>query len=395
VASVRRQRACAVLAVALAALSLALAAGPGRAAPPARLTVVGAPQVVFDWSSEACSPNEEADLPARALRDASGQVELFLSHYVNYRLVGHSLRWLHPDCRPVMASPENGHPAAFADRQWIGSLSSRDGQTVWALVHDEYQGNRHPGHCPSGSYYGCWYNSITLARSRDGGRSFQPVPGRRLVAAPSFRFRPGVRPLGIFGPSNIVRGPDGALYSLLGVRDLSGRRGVCPVRTRTIGSAASWRASDGHGFSLRFGDPYRGAQRPRLPCRLVAAGRIAEMTESLTFNTVLDRYLLVGLAPPGPLSVGPKVWGIYYSTSTDLIHWTPRTLITRAVSKQSFRCGGPSPIAYPSLIDPHSRSRTFATSGAHPYLYYTQFNYRDCRQTEDRDLARMRLSISP
>jgi hypothetical protein len=395
VASAGRRRAGSVLAAALAALSLALAAGPGRAASQPRLTVVGTPQVVFDWSSEACSPSEEADLPARALREAGGQVELFLSHYVNYRLVGPSLQQLHPDCRPVMSSPENGHPGAFADREWIGSLFSRDGRTVWALVHDEYQGNRHPRRCPSGSYYRCWYSSITLARSRDGGRTFHPVPGRKLVAPPPFRYRPDVGPLGVFGPSNIVRGPDGALYSLLGVRDLTGRRGVCPVRTRTIGATAGWRAWDGHGFSLRFGDPYRGLQRPRLPCRLVAPGRIAEMTESLTFNTVLDRYLLIGLAPPGPLSVGRKTWGIYYSTSTDLVHWTSRTLITRAVSKQSFRCGGPSPIAYPSLIDPHSRSRTFATSGADPYLYYTQFNYQGCHQTEDRDLARMRLLISP
>ena len=76
------------------------------------------------------------------------------------------------------------------------------------------------------------------------------------------------------------------------------------------------------------------------------------MTESLTYNYTLGRYLLVGLAPPGPMSVGAKVTGLYYSTSSDLINWTPRTLLAGAVSTETYACGGPSPIAYPSVIDP-------------------------------------------
>jgi hypothetical protein len=119
------------------------------------------------------------------------------------------------------------------------------------------------------------------------------------------------------------------------------------------------------------------------------------MAESLTYNTALGSYLLVGLAPPGAESIGPKATGIYFSTSEDLVHWSERKLITRAVTPHNYVCGGPSPLAYPSLIDPESASRTFATSGAHPYLYYTQFRYQDCRRTPERDLMRVALEVSP
>lgn len=337
------------------------------------------------------------DQPARAFRDFRGRVQLLLSHYVNYRLIGRSLGRLRPDCVPVMSSSENPRPAAFADRQWISSVFTRDGRTVWALVHDEYQGNLHPGRCPSGSYYRCWYNAITLARSSDGGRTYR-VAGRvsrRLVAAPPFRYRADLGMRGVFAPSNIVPGRDGAHYALLRVRDLNDRQGVCAMRAGRISSPRSWRAWGGEGFDVRFGNPYRSQQRRRISCELIEPEAIAGMTESLTFNTALHRYLLVGLAPPGPTSVGAKVSGLYYSTSADLVHWTARTLIAPATTKHNHRCGGPPAIAYPSLIDPASRSRTFATSGARPFLYYTKLRYDRCRLSSDRDLMRVRLAIAP
>jgi hypothetical protein len=359
--------------------------------------IAGPPQTVFDWSSAACEPTNYPDLPARAFRDAAGRVQLLISHFDNFRMVGPALGRLSVDCNPVMLSAESPAPRRFEDRQWIASVFTQNGRDVWALVHDEYQGNRHPGRCPSHRYYRCWYNAVTLVRSTDGGRSYRSSrrPPRQLVAGPSFRYRSGVGSRGAFGPSNIVTGPDRALYALVRIRDLAGQRGVCTMRTRRIAVPGSWRAWDGSGYHARFRDPYRAMGRRRTPCRLVQPGRIAEMTESLTYSESLHRYLLVGLAPPGPLSVGRKVVGVYYSTSADLVHWEPRRLIAAAVTTHNYRCGGPSPLAYPSVIDPESVSRTFATSGSHPYLYYTQFRYRNCHQTADRDLMRVPLQVTP
>jgi hypothetical protein len=377
------------------ALVLGVALLTGRAE--ARVSIIGAPQVVFDWSEEACLSGTYPDLPARAFHDYRGRVQLLLSHYVNYRLTGPSLERLRVDCDPVLVSPEDPRPAVFADREWIASLFTRDGRTIWTLVHDEYQGNLHPGRCPSRSYNRCWYNAVTLARSDDGGRSYRPVRDgpRRLVGPPPFRYRRDLGMRGVFAPSNVVRGRDGALYALVRVRDLSGRRGVCVLRTPNIASPLGWRAWDGVGFRVSLRNPYRTAGRRQIPCALVDPGRIAEMGDSLTYNRALGRYLLVGLSQSGPLSVDRKEPGIYYSTSEDLVHWTPRALIASAVTKHSHRCGGPAAIAYPSVIDPASRSRTFATSGSRPFLYFTRLRYEGCRLSSDRDLMRVRLAVAP
>ncbi|HXS33569.1 MAG TPA: hypothetical protein VN758_07350 [Solirubrobacterales bacterium] len=384
------------LVLVLLALPLLGTTGAARAATTSRLEVVGQPQSVFDWGESACEPMMYPDLPARAFRDYRGQVQLLISHFDNFRLIGPSLDQLTVDCNPVLLSHRSALPSRFQDREWIGSIFTRDGKTVWALLHDEYQGNRHRGRCPSHSYYRCWYNAITLARSSDGGRSYQEAtPPGHLVAAAPRRYRPEVGPTGVFTPSNIVAGPDGAKYALVRIRGPGAERGTCLIRTNRIQRPDSWRAWDGDGFDGRFSDPYETRQRRRTPCTPVGPGSIAEMAESLTYNTALGSYLLVGLAPPGAESIGPKATGIYFSTSEDLVHWSVRKLVTRAVTPHNYACGGPSPLAYPSLIDPESASRTFATSGAHPYLYYTQFRYQDCRRTPERDLMRVALEVSP
>jgi hypothetical protein len=382
----------------LVAIVLPLLSGTGGAdaAATPRVEVVSQPQTVFDWAESACEPMMYPDLPARAFRDYRGQAQLLISHFDNFRLIGPSLDQLTVDCRPVLLSHRSALPSRFQDREWIGSVFTRDGKTVWALLHDEYQGNRHRGRCPSHSYYRCWYNAITFARSSDGGRSYQEAPPpAQLVAAAPRRYRPEVGPRGVFTPSNIVVGPGGAKYALVRIRGPGGGRGTCLIRTATIQRPDSWRAWDGDGFDGRFSNPYETRQRRRTPCAPVGVGRIAEMAESLTYSTVLGRYLLVGLAPPGEESIGPKLTGIYFSTSADLVHWSERKLVTRAVTPHNYSCGGPSPLAYPSLIDPESGSRTFATTGAHPYLYYTQFRYRECHRTAERDLMRVALEVSP
>ncbi|MGN6258043.1 MAG: hypothetical protein ACTHN3_09895 [Solirubrobacterales bacterium] len=380
----------------LLVLALPLLVGTAGARAEPSIRVVGRPQSVFDWGSSACETMNYPDLPARAFRDYEGGVQLLISHFDDFRMVGSSLDQLAIDCQPVMLSHESPAPGRFRDREWIASVFTRDGRNVWALVHDEYQGNRHRGRCPSHRYYRCWYNAITLAHSTDGGRTYaEAPPPRNLVASAPYRYRPDRGPAGVFTPSNVVEGPDGAEYALVRIREPGGRRGTCLLRTRHVGRPRSWRAWNGLGFGGRFSDPYRARQRRRIPCTPVGKGAIAEMDESLTYNTALGRYLLVGLAPPGAESVGPKLRGIYFSTSPDLVHWSERKLITRAVTTHNYRCGGPSPLSYPSLIDPESGSPTFATTGAQPYLYYTQFRYRNCEQTAERDLMRVPLEVSP
>ncbi len=380
----------------MAVALIAVATSGGRAdvgSLDAKVRVSGTTQLVFDWSRDACGPAEEPDLPVRALRDASGRVQLLLPHYETYRMIGPNLNRLRPVCRPVLTSRGNPDPRRYQDRRWIASPFTSDGRHIWALVHEEYQGSRHHGHCPERAYYPCWYNAITLARSSDGGRSYQQVrPPRQLVAASSRRYKPGSGPSGIFAPSNVVK-RGRYFYALVRAREPGFPSGDCLIRSSDIGTAGSWRAWDGASFSITFADPYRNRSGRRPICRRIAPDEISEMTESLTFNTVLGRFLLVGVA--GPARRHPaKERGVYFSVSEDLIHWSPRRLLLPATTLHSYGCGQASPIAYPSVLDPSSRSRTFETTGGRPFLYFTKFRYRNCQKTTNRDLMRVRLSIS-
>jgi hypothetical protein len=379
-------------------IALALARGRedhGTSAPAASARVTGPPETVFEWSSQACAPDELPDLPVRAFRDYRGQVELILPHFNSWRLVGPSLNKLSNPCHVVMGSSLDHDPADFNDREWIGSLYTRDGRHIAALVHEEYHGTARTK-CTYQEPTSCWYNALTVARSSNGGLSFhQPRPPRQLIGSSPYRYGPGLEPAGLFSPSNIVQNPaDDYYYAMALSRSPQGMRGTCVMRTRDPFEAASWRAWNGTTFGLQFVDPYRATGDAPKACALVSTPEVAAMHESLTYNTYLHRFILVGMgAAPG--ANGRVVSGVYFSLSSDLVHWSPRKLLMRATPVQRLRCGGPKPIAYPSLLDPASPSRTFSTTGRRPYLYFTLFNYTGCKLGRDRDLIRVQVDLMP
>jgi hypothetical protein len=351
-------------------------------------------QVVFDWSRGACGRFNNPDLPARALRDWKGRVQLYLSSHESRRMIGRSLNHLTIDCHRVLPSSHNKHPWAFNDHEWLASLWTKDGRNLTALVHEELHPFARPTFCPGSPNPPCWNFAVTGARSTDGGTTFVQ-PGRpTIVAGSSYAYTPAVGPIGYQSPSNIVRGPDEYFYALLPALEYRAQRpGSCLIRTKSPGNLGSWRAWDGSDFTVsleparRTGDSYSDHV-----CSPVAPHQIARMHESLTYNSYLHQYLLVGLTR-GIDPAAPRE-GFYFAVSDDLLTWSARKLLLPVESRQTFRCGDPDPVGYPSLIDPRSRSRTFAATGRHPYLYYTQFHYRDCDQTLDRDLVRVRLTLS-
>jgi hypothetical protein len=117
------------------------------------------------------------------------------------------------------------------------------------------------------------------------------------------------------------------------------------------------------------------------------------MHESLTYNTYLQ-YLLVGLSQDTLPGGRGRTSGIYYSVSDDLKEWSRRKLIREVEFPGVFQCGDRNPILYPSLLDHDSSSRNFETTGRRSYLYFTRLHYRDCVQTLNRDLVRVRVEFS-
>lgn len=360
--------------------------------PPPRfvsLRVAGSEQVVFDWTTDRCEDVDIPDLPARAFRDAEGRVQLISAHYVNRRFVGPDLDQLAHGCEVVMDSDYNADPAAFDDREWISSTWTPDGRTVYALIHNEYQGNTHPGQCASGIYLKCWYNAITLAVSSDGGRTYLDQPPPRIVATVPNRYVSDDGPIGIFNPSNIVRnGRDGYYYALVRLNIRDSTFGDCLIRTKDLADASSWRAwSRGTAFETTFIDPY--GSNPNLSAQLctgVSPDQLGDLVPgSLTYNTVARQWLLVGV----------RAGGFFFTLSPDLIHWSAQKLFYPSTVPWTYQCGDADPVHYPSLIDPTSSSRNFETTGRFAFLYFTQFHTESCVQGLDRDLMRVKIEVHP
>ena len=170
--------------------------------------------------------------------------------------------------------------------------------------------------------------------------------------------------------------------------------GVCVMRTRNLADPDSWRAWDGTGFNRRFINPYVDPRPPaQHVCEPVAFDEIEKMNSSVTWNTHLGKYLLIGTAG---LWVGQEiVFGVYYSTSSDLVHWTPRELLMEAELPWSYECGDDNPVLYPVVLKPANNTRNFEVTGKQGYLYFTRFNYQSCEQTLDRDLIRIPFEFIP
>lgn len=354
------------------------------------LKVTGPEQVVFDWATQRCAALDIPDLPVRAFRDASGDVQLIAASNTGWRFVGPDLDHLSHPCAVTLASDHNPDPAAFDDNEWIAAPYTPDGRTVYALLHEEYHGWEHPGQCSSTVYDPtCWYNAITLAVSTDGGATYHDSSPTRLVATVPYRYVVGGGPDGLRSPSNIVRNPaDGYYYTLVYLDRFDTQVGLCLLRTRNLADPGSWRAwSGGTSFDTTFVDPYGSVSSPAGHlCETLPIGNPGDLQpDSLTWSTVAHQWLLVGM------STG----GAYDTLSPDLIHWsTPQLFYPRQVS-WNYTCGDPDPMEYPALIDPSSTSRNFETSGATAYLYFTLFRTASgCTEGLDRDLVRVPVSIT-
>lgn len=354
------------------------------------LSVAGEMEVVFDWSEDRCGTLNIPDLPVRAFRDAEGMVQLMLSHPSTYRMIGADFDNLAVDCAPVAKSAYLEDPAMFAESEWIAAPYTEDGVTVYALVHNEYQGHAQAGdQCPSGEYFSCWYNSVTLAVSRDGGASYghvAPPPGHFVAGLPEI-YHPDGGVYGVFSPSNIIE-RDGFYYAFVKVQNyILEDQHTCLMRTDDLSDPAGWRFWNGADFSGVFLDIYSqpDADKRHARCPRLAYDEIAQMHEGIVWNSVIEKYVLVGTSSDPTLDSNPH--GFFYAVSDDLIHWQRRELLLEVPLPWTVDDPNEVVYLYPALIDHTSDSRNFETTGAGPHLYFTRHN--GGQPSLDRDLVRV------
>jgi hypothetical protein len=369
-----------------------------------RIRVVGPEVVVYDFEGDTCAPgNDLVDGGVRAFRDASGQVQMIMPSFdSNRRMIGPDLDHLAHDCTVTLPSNQNPDPAAYDNGNWLASVYTLDGSTIYGLTHMEYVGAIFPGMCPVGQdtpdWIRCWWNTIQLVVSTDGGRSYRRASKRNgLVGALPYRYDPsgiGFEGMGLGGITQIVRNPaDGYYYTISG--DViapprgAGPGGHCLMRTKNLGDPTSWRGWDGRDFVVTFVDPYREPAEPPsayLCSYLKLPGGSVNL--SLSWNTFLNRWLIAYQWVGG---------GWWFTTSPDLIRWSaPRKFVDRK-SAWDAKCGDTSMLGYGSVIDPASTSRNFETTGRRPYFFYnlSQLAWPNCtRVITGTQLVRVQLEIT-
>lgn len=372
---------------------------PSHAAPPLPrprpilpgLEIAGEWQVVFNWRKDRCTTQDTIpDLPARAWRDSGGMINLTIAHTPTYRMTGKDFDSLKMDCTPILRSAYDSDPASFANHEWIASTYTEDGKTVHALAHNEFQGNGELGDvCPSGEYIQCWYNTITLMTSVDGGKTFHhalPPPGHLVANFPQ-KYVPDGGVFGAFSPSNIIK-KDGNYYAFFKLQTyvIESQR-ACLMRTDDLSDPASWRFWNGKAFAGTFADPYRKMDifQSAHTCAAIGPDTIAQMFEGITWNTYLDKYVLVGTTSDPTKT--PNRFGFYYALSDDLIHWDRRKILLEVPLPWTVARPADTNYLYPTLIDPDSQTRNFETTGKTAYLFFTRNN--DGHTSLDRDLIRV------
>jgi hypothetical protein len=302
---------------------------------------------------------------------------------------------------------------------------------------------------PPAARRGCHWSSITLGESTTMGDSYFHAPTNdpqnpapHFVAGlpwpyTGYNSTPplGNQSIGYADTSNVIKGPDGSFYAMFLARqypkppltdpDPNGAEqkfGTCVMRTDNLADPSSWRAWDGDstddsvdGYTVQFVNPYPSANEPADKSQHVCAhvnhlfpdGEVQSnnpfgMSESLTYNRYLGKYMLVGSSsrntaaesghPPVPPDTVPvnsnSDVDFYYSLSSDMVNWSRKRLLLNVPHKFDGCQEGGLATLYSSVLDHQSTSRNFETTGKKFYVYFTRFN-EGCGAGDDRDLVRV------
>ena len=103
---------------------------------------IGEVEEIFDWDTERCDDHQFADLPTRAIRTSDGRVQIYVSSTTNYRLIGDDFNSLEVDCSPVLISDFDRNPVNYSHSEWMAAPYTLDGQTIYAIIHQEYHGDQ-------------------------------------------------------------------------------------------------------------------------------------------------------------------------------------------------------------------------------------------------------------
>lgn len=373
----RSRSAICILSLALSSLLwISSATGVASAYPSLRLD--GPEELVSESNMLGCKDadgtvvtNDHSDMPARAFRDYTGEVHMLAGSRQNFQLTGPTLdKVARRSCDRAVVSRNNPAPEAFDHFQWLMSAYTEDGKTVFGLTHHEYHGRLYVPECKNayardGSWQmRCWYTSVNLLVSHDGGKTFNAPGGKpRPIAVIPYRFSTDMNRAGPHSPTNIVKQPTEKNYYVMfqvsAYRDQA--RGTCVMRATDL-EKADWRAWGGKAFDVEFANPYVSTIFD--PKRHICTPVVPWLATSLTYNTSAKAFLLVGYWTEGAV----------YAWSRDLVRWSEgSTLMDTLTLPLAVRKRASEATAHFSALDPSSPTPNFDQTGARFFLYYTKY----------------------
>jgi hypothetical protein len=340
-----------------------------------KIESVGNMETVFRHDADACNEDDIPDTPARAYHDASGNVHLWSTNQTaNFQSIGTTLDTVHRSCTPMITSANASDFSKYTYHEWLHAAYTPDGQTIYALVHNEWYPEFIYSQCTPGSAA----VSITSAYSTNAGTTFShPQDYVIRPAVPwSSSFPCSGNQHTVYGnwdPTNIVL-KDGFYYSFFnswaspaGTTDT----GVCVMRTQDLASASAWKVWTGSDWQS-------AAQTPRCGPIFTSPG-VNLFPSYISYSTYLHTYVML--------------WSnnydrVAYSLSQDLLRWSSPITILSLPPPQGI-------LYYGAILDPSDTSRNFEMSGSEPYLYFTL-----AHEGVNRDLIRQKirftnLNISP
>jgi hypothetical protein len=289
-------------------------------------------------------------------------------------------------------SVEQPCPESYDDYGWLASFFTLDGRTIYSLIHNEFHGNERPALCTSRIYLRCWENSITAGISYDGGDKFGRWPGvEGVIANLPYRYV-GDQPhqFGYFNPTNIVH-IDGFFYFFVSmINTVEDTYGVCLMQTPNIGDPTSWRGWDGSKFGIRFVNPYAptGGDPKQHICAGIGNGSLMFSLGSVSFFRPARQFIMIMRRQRWERVSDGTIPGVYFSTSPDLINWSPPVSI---ISDTEASTDSDIVQFYPSMLDPDGGDFNFQNVSTHPALLSVEF--RTQRVNQWRRLVSRQLEI--
>jgi|GEM_PF-6024332 len=291
-----------------------------------------------------------SDIAPRAVivsRGGKKKYLLFGGHINPFNMVGSSLRLVERDCsRPVYSSKVDPRYGMFRSFEWISSVYTRNGKTVYAFANNDW---RACTEIKDGASIGCddpvdgykknennwWWASFTSLVSTDAGIGFRSpsnIPTEYAIAKPSntefqrvYKHSKYFNPVGITGfyqSTNVMRNPlDGDYYLITrrqtkAEQDAEGQiqslRGLCVLRAAhgsDLKAPGSWKSLSQTEPEARFeGNPGQGECQLLNPMFVTREGYATKLSElrHLSYNTYLKKFIGLGVAriskPSGAVS---------------------------------------------------------------------------------------------